>query len=83
MEENKKKHGRIKLIKLLDVEKKIIERHVDEHKWLNHIADPTVGMIDFIKKFGWIMREVYCEGVCDRKEDCEIYQKICENKYKY
>jgi len=76
--EDKKLHGCIKLVKLLDIEKKIISRHIDEHKWLNHISNLDEGIADFIQKFGWIMKEMYCEAICDKKEDCEIYAKICE-----
>jgi len=78
--EMKVKHGCINLIKLLNIEKKIIERHLKKHKWLNHIEDSNIGMMDFINKFGWIMREIYCEGVCERKGDCEVYKIMIEDK---
>lgn len=75
---NKELHGCVNLVKLLDVEKKIIQRHIKKHKWMNHIEDVTEGTIDFINKFGWVMKEIYCEAVCDRKDDCEIYLHIKE-----
>lgn len=78
MENKNKLHECIKVVELLNIEKKVIERHIDEHKWLNHIKDSTEGMIDFIEKFGWIMKEMYCEGTCDKKDTCEIYQRICK-----
>ena len=64
------------LKKLLKAEKKVIKDHLDEHKWFNHIPDENVGMIDFIVKYGWIMREMYCGFACPDRSDCVIAQQF-------
>jgi hypothetical protein len=67
-----------KLTELLKAEKSIIKRHVKEHKWYRKIPDETIGVIDFIKEFGWLMREMYCDNVCPERETCQVYKKILE-----
>jgi hypothetical protein len=57
---------------LLGTQKTIIERHIDEHLWFQHIPDQEEGKGDFIEKFGWIMREVYCGFICCDRFDCVI-----------
>jgi hypothetical protein len=36
----------------------IIRRHLDEHKWFRHIADPEEAKRDFINEFGGIIKEM-------------------------
>jgi len=55
---------------ILEVEKAIIEDHIAKHKWCNHISDTNDAVIDFVQKFAWLMREVYCGATCSHKEDC-------------
>jgi hypothetical protein len=50
----------------------VIRRHIDEHKWFQHIADEEDAKLDFIEKFRWIMREVYCGFICCERFDCDI-----------
>lgn len=56
--------------KLLKAEIKIIRDHIAEHKWFNHIADENKGIEDFIEKYGWIMREMYCGFACPDRLNC-------------
>jgi hypothetical protein len=67
-----------KLSELLKAEKAIIKRHLKEHKWYRKIPDETIGMIDFIKEYGWLMREMYCDNICQEKGTCKVYEKILE-----
>lgn len=60
------------LSKLLKAEIKIMRDHISEHKWFNHIEDENKGMIDFIEKYGWLMREMYCGFACPERENCEM-----------
>ncbi|HDQ23132.1 MAG TPA: hypothetical protein ENN28_04175 [Candidatus Uhrbacteria bacterium] len=60
------------LRELLKVQKNIIERHIDDHKWFLHIPDRQEAIADFIEKFGWIMRELYCGYICSVRLECEI-----------
>ena len=72
------KDGKVcdKLKDLLHVEGQIIQRHIDRHKWFQHIADKNLAVIDFIEKYGWLMREIYCENLCEHKGDCEIFNTV-------
>ena len=60
------------LRELSKVQKRIIERHIEEHKWFLHIADRQEAIRDFIEKFGWIMRELYCGYICTTRLECSI-----------
>jgi len=60
------------LDEILKVERSIIEEHIKKHKWCNRIKDPNVGIVDFVHKFAWLMREVYCGAMCPYKHDCGV-----------
>ena len=59
------------LRELADSQLAIIERHVDRHKWFRHIENREEAMLDFVEKFGWIMREFHCTQVCTDRSECE------------
>ncbi len=54
----------------------IIRRHIDEHKWFAQIADEEDGKSDFIEKFGWAMREVFCFYLCSERAGCITAYRI-------
>jgi hypothetical protein len=56
---------------LLKVELSIIQKHLDEHKWFQHIEDKNMAVNDFIEKYAWLMKEMYCNFSC-KKENCEL-----------
>lgn len=60
------------LKEFLDAEIKVIKKHIANHKWFNHINDENEGVMDFIKKYGWLMREMYCNFVCPKRGGCKI-----------
>lgn len=60
------------LRELLDAETEVIKKHLANHKWFNHINDENEGIIDFVQKYGWIMREMYCHYACPDKDRCLI-----------
>ena len=60
------------LNELLKAQEVIIKRHIDEHKWFQHITDPDKAAVDFIEHYGWIMREVYCGQACKDRANCVI-----------
>jgi hypothetical protein len=64
---------------LLQVESRVIKRHIDRHKWFQHIRDKNEAVKDFIEKYGWLMREVYCENMCSKKDTCKVYKKVMIN----
>lgn len=73
---NVKDKGCAELEKLLESERDIIEKHIDEHKWFRHIADKNEAVMDFINEYGWIMKEMYCKYVCKHKRKCEVQYKL-------
>ena len=63
---------------LMKIQVEIIQRHIHEHKYFQHIEDKDQAVKDFIHKYAWIMRETYClacpdNKVCDYDPDCELY----------
>jgi len=58
----------------LEEQKKIMARHLDKHKYYQHIADPTSALQDFIDKYAWVMREMYCDKICAENKSCMAYQ---------
>ena len=60
---------------ILDAQKDIIERHVDQHKWFQQIGNTEEAIRDFIEKYGFIMREFYCSRICRDRFECELAQR--------
>ena len=56
----------------LKTELEVIQKHLDEHKYLRHIDDKEAATMSFIEDYGWLMRELYCTQVCDLKNECHI-----------
>ena len=63
---------------LMKCEMRIIKKHLDEHKWFNHIEGENEGVKDFIEKYGWLMRELYCGYACKKRDRCEIVKNHLE-----
>lgn len=57
---------------LLKAEIPLIKRHLYRHKWFKHIPDDNSAMTDFIERYGFIFREVYCGYVCVDRDKCEL-----------
>lgn len=55
---------------ILAVERKIIEKHVDKHKWCNNIQGEDKAICDFARKFAWLMREIFCSYMCVERKHC-------------
>jgi hypothetical protein len=60
---------------ILNAQIEIIERHIDEHKWFQGIADKDKAISDFIQKYAFVMREFYCSQVCKDRLECELAQE--------
>ena len=56
---------------LLKAEVPIIQKHLSRHKWFQHINDDNEAMIDFIKNYGFILKEFYCVYVCKKRDECQ------------
>jgi hypothetical protein len=59
---------------ILDSQKEIIERHVEQHKWFQGILNKEEAVCDFVEKYGFIMREFYCSRICVDRFDCGLAQ---------
>jgi len=57
---------------ILSVERSIIKDHIAKHKWCNGIEDENDAIADFVQKFAWLMREIFCGALCPHKEECEV-----------
>ncbi len=68
----KKINSCIHLDDLLRAEKKVISRHIDEHKHFQHMENENEAVMDFIEKYDWIMRELYCGYGCKDRYDCKL-----------
>jgi len=71
------------LIDLMEEHVKLINRNLEGHKYFQYIENDAT--IDFINKYSWIMKEVYC-GRCSKNQACESYDsylKTREWKRKY
>ena len=64
-----------RLIKFNIIQAHILTRHIDEHKWFIHCDNENEAMIDFIQKFGFAMREVFCE-CCPCHGDCNVEKEV-------
>jgi hypothetical protein len=60
---------------ILRTEIPIIKRHLNRHKWYQHLPDDNTAMIDFIEKYGFIMREYYCGYICKDRYNCELVKE--------
>jgi hypothetical protein len=64
------------LAEFLKCEIEIIKRHLEKHKWYNSIPGENEGIADFIEKYGWLMRELYCGYTCPDRATCKLGIKI-------
>jgi hypothetical protein len=64
------------LQEFLDCELGVIKRHLARHKWFNAIPDEGEGIADFIRKYGWLMRELYCGYACPDRDKCDLGMKV-------
>jgi len=53
-----------------------IKRHIQRHKYFQHIADDNDAMADFIQKYGFVFREMYCEYICKDNKECDFYKTL-------
>jgi hypothetical protein len=63
------------LQEILEAQKDIIERHIDQHKWFMQTGNRNAAICDFVEKYGFIMREFYCSRVCVSRFECELAQQ--------
>ena len=63
------------LAEFVKLEFELIQKHIDAHKWFHHIPNLDAGIKDFIEKYGWLMRELYCGQICEKRHECKVNKK--------
>jgi hypothetical protein len=64
---------------ILDIERGVIQDHIAKHKWCNKFNTDNDAIVDFVHKYAWIMREVFCGVMCKYREECccsDEFQKV-------
>lgn len=61
---------------LVKLEKKVIDRHLEEHMYYNGIESKNEAVVDFNDKYGWLMREIYCGEICPDAGFCQVYDNF-------
>ena len=54
----------------------VIDKHLDEHKYLRNMSDRQEALASFINDYGWLIRELYCTRICEKRFDCEIATEL-------
>ena len=67
------------LNKLLKEQETIIKRHIEKHKYYAHKETMNEAVADFVDKYAWLMREIYCNSSCSKSNECPAYQNYLKN----
>jgi len=54
----------------------VVSKHIDEHRYLRKMEDKHQALESFISDFGWLIREMYCTRICDKRNECEIALRL-------
>ena len=54
----------------------VIDKHLDEHKYLRNMSDRQEALSSFINDYGWLIRELYCTRICEKRSECEIAAEL-------
>ena len=54
----------------------VVQKHLDEHKYLRNIENKDEALNSFIADYGWLIREMYCTRICELKVNCEIASEL-------
>jgi hypothetical protein len=63
----------------LKMETDVIQKHLEEHKWLRHLEDKNEAVSSFVADYGWLVRELYCTRICDKRADCKIAEELSKD----
>ena len=50
----------------------IVQKHLDEHKYLRKMENREEALDSFIHDYGWLIRELYCTRICEMRVGCKI-----------
>jgi hypothetical protein len=60
------------LASFMRTQRDIVQKHLDEHKWLRRMESKEEALASFIDDYGWLIRELYCTRICEKRGDCTI-----------
>jgi len=61
---------------ILEIEREVIIDHISKHKWYNQIESDSDAIFDFVHKYAWLMREVFCGVMCKYRHDCGAFDEF-------
>lgn len=64
------------LVAFMRTQMDVVQKHLDEHKWLRHIEDKNTALDSFISDYGWLIREMYCTRICELRMECQIASEL-------
>jgi len=57
----------------------VVQKHLDEHRYLRKIKDRNEALQSFIEDYGWLIRELYCTRICELRSDCETAMELSQS----
>lgn len=54
----------------------VIQKHLDEHKFLRQMESSDEALESFIHDYGWLIRELYCTRICEFAKGCAIAAEL-------
>lgn len=57
---------------MMRVEAEVIEESISFHQYCNHFSNTDAAIADFLTKYGWLMRTMYCKCKCPYKQECDL-----------
>ena len=54
----------------------VVQKHLDEHKYLRKMKSKEEALVSFIHDYGWLIRELYCTRICGLRESCTIASEL-------
>jgi hypothetical protein len=72
-------HGCKQFKQLMTVQTRIIQEHIEEHKWYRHIEDKNQAVLAFVNEYAWLMREMFCGTACPNRHTCSWGKTFLRN----
>jgi hypothetical protein len=64
------------LAAFMRTQKDVIQKHLDEHIYLRKITTKDEALQSFIADYGWLIRELYCTRICEKRVGCKIAEQL-------
>jgi hypothetical protein len=64
------------LMAFMKTQMDVIQKHLDEHKYLRQMENKDEALQSFISDYGWLIRELYCTRICEKREGCTIAAEL-------